>query len=180
MRHLSYCFEAPPDGSSHSLSWRASASVPSIAAAATPVPGTISLSRWRPKPRSNSVLPVIESLQSAKATARLMRCTKPFTWRSVRSIPPSMASPSRTTRFECSTHQPGTEAVTRVLIDMSNGSEQWTTIGVSENIVEASWQALVDGIVYGLLHAPTVADTRRTHASTATAEVQSRLAPVCL
>ena len=49
----------------------------------------------------------------------------------------------------------GTEAVTRVLIDMSNGSEQWTTIGVSENIVEASWQALVDGIVYGLLHAPT-------------------------
>jgi len=48
----------------------------------------------------------------------------------------------------------GTAAVTRVLIDMSNGSEQWTTIGVSENIVEASWQALVDGIVYGLLHAP--------------------------
>jgi len=49
----------------------------------------------------------------------------------------------------------GTAAVTRVLIDMADGSNRWTTIGVSENIVEASWQALVDGIVYGLLHAPT-------------------------
>jgi 2-isopropylmalate synthase len=48
----------------------------------------------------------------------------------------------------------GTEAITRVLIDMTNGTQRWTTIGVSENIVEASWQALVDGIVYGLLHAP--------------------------
>jgi len=47
----------------------------------------------------------------------------------------------------------GTGAVTRVLIDMSDGSQRWTTIGVSENIVEASWQALVDGIVFGLLHA---------------------------
>lgn len=46
----------------------------------------------------------------------------------------------------------GTAAVTRVLIDMTNGAQRWTTIGVSENIVEASWQALVDGIVYGLLH----------------------------
>lgn len=48
----------------------------------------------------------------------------------------------------------GTAAVTRVLIDMSDGRKRWTTIGVSENIVEASWQALVDGIVFGLLHAP--------------------------
>ena len=47
----------------------------------------------------------------------------------------------------------GTAAVTRVLIDLSNGSQQWTTIGVSDNVVEASWQALVDGIVFGLLHA---------------------------
>lgn len=47
----------------------------------------------------------------------------------------------------------GTAAVTRVLIDLSDGTKRWTTIGVSENIVEASWQALVDGIVFGLLHA---------------------------
>jgi 2-isopropylmalate synthase len=46
----------------------------------------------------------------------------------------------------------GTGAVTRVLLDSTNGSREWNTIGVSENIIEASWQALVDSIVYGLLH----------------------------
>jgi len=45
----------------------------------------------------------------------------------------------------------GTGAVTRVLIDSTDGTRTWSTIGVSENIVEASWQALVDSIVYGLL-----------------------------
>ncbi len=47
----------------------------------------------------------------------------------------------------------GTGAVTRVLIDTSDGERVWTTIGVSENIIEASWQALFDSIVYGLVHA---------------------------
>ncbi len=46
----------------------------------------------------------------------------------------------------------GTAAVTRVLIESSNGRRTWTTIGVSENVVEASWQALIDSIVFGLLH----------------------------
>jgi 2-isopropylmalate synthase len=46
----------------------------------------------------------------------------------------------------------GTGAVTRVLIDTSDGEFTWTTIGVSENIIEASWRALYDSIVYGLLH----------------------------
>ncbi len=44
----------------------------------------------------------------------------------------------------------GTAAVTRVLIDATNGDERWTTIGVSENIIEASWQALSDSIVFAL------------------------------
>ena len=48
----------------------------------------------------------------------------------------------------------GTGAITRVLLDSTNGTREWTTIGVSENIIEASWQALVDSIVYGLLHTP--------------------------
>jgi len=46
----------------------------------------------------------------------------------------------------------GTAAVTRVIIDSTNGDRVWTTIGVSTNIVEASWQALVDSLVFGLLH----------------------------
>jgi 2-isopropylmalate synthase len=47
----------------------------------------------------------------------------------------------------------GTGAVTRVLVDTTDGQDTWTTIGVSENIIEASWQALYDSIVFGLLHA---------------------------
>ncbi|MDP8987697.1 MAG: citramalate synthase [Actinomycetota bacterium] len=46
----------------------------------------------------------------------------------------------------------GTGAVTRVLLDTTDGRETWSTIGVSTNIIEASWQALSDSIVYGLLH----------------------------
>jgi len=45
----------------------------------------------------------------------------------------------------------GTGAVTRVLLDSSNGHDNWGTIGVSENIIEASWEALVDSIEFGLL-----------------------------
>ena len=46
----------------------------------------------------------------------------------------------------------GTAAVTRVLVDSTDGERIWSTIGVSENIIEASWQALSDAVVYGLLH----------------------------
>jgi 2-isopropylmalate synthase len=46
----------------------------------------------------------------------------------------------------------GTGAVTRVLIDSTDGETSWSTIGVSENIIEASWEALSDSVVYGLLH----------------------------
>ncbi len=47
----------------------------------------------------------------------------------------------------------GTDAKTRVLIDSTNGDRDWTTIGVSENVIEASWEALSAALVYGLLHA---------------------------
>jgi 2-isopropylmalate synthase len=46
-----------------------------------------------------------------------------------------------------------TGAVTRVLIDATDGDRDWTTIGVSTNIIEASWRALEESIVFGLLHA---------------------------
>ena len=45
----------------------------------------------------------------------------------------------------------GTGATTRVMITTSNGKESWGTIGVSENIIEASWNALVDSYEYGLV-----------------------------
>ena len=42
----------------------------------------------------------------------------------------------------------GTEAKTRVLIEFTDGSKQWSTIGVHENIINASWNALCDGFNY--------------------------------
>jgi 2-isopropylmalate synthase len=45
----------------------------------------------------------------------------------------------------------GTSAKTRVLIESSNGHQRWTTVGVSGNILEASYQAVVEGLEYGLL-----------------------------
>ena len=43
-----------------------------------------------------------------------------------------------------------TAATTRVLIESSDGTESWGTVGVSENIIEASWEALVDSVEYQL------------------------------
>lgn len=45
----------------------------------------------------------------------------------------------------------GTAAKTRVLVESSNGQERWTTVGVSTNIIDASYQAVTQGIEYGLL-----------------------------
>lgn len=45
----------------------------------------------------------------------------------------------------------GTAAKVRVLIESADQTEKWSTVGVSENIIEASWQAIVDSINYLLL-----------------------------
>jgi len=44
----------------------------------------------------------------------------------------------------------GTQSVTRVLLDATDGHDVWGTIGVSPNVIEASWEALVDSLEYGL------------------------------
>lgn len=46
----------------------------------------------------------------------------------------------------------GTGAVTRVLVETTSGAKQWTTIGVHENVIAASWQALDDAIHFGMIH----------------------------
>ncbi|MGH3905146.1 MAG: citramalate synthase [Pseudonocardiaceae bacterium] len=45
----------------------------------------------------------------------------------------------------------GTDAVTRVLVDTSDGTGSWTTVGVHGNVVEASWLAMVDAMTYAAL-----------------------------
>ncbi|HEX2233599.1 MAG TPA: citramalate synthase [Thermoleophilaceae bacterium] len=57
----------------------------------------------------------------------------------------------------------GTAAVTRVLLDASDGSDTWGSIGVSENIIEASWEALVDSLEAGML--PGRAEHKRVRAA---------------
>ncbi len=47
--------------------------------------------------------------------------------------------------------QNGTAATTRVLIDTEQGAKRWSTVGASTNIIEASWQALVDSIEFALI-----------------------------
>jgi 2-isopropylmalate synthase len=44
----------------------------------------------------------------------------------------------------------GTDAVTRVLIETTDGESTWVTVGVGHNVIEASWGALVDAVTYGL------------------------------
>ncbi|HLK61386.1 MAG TPA: citramalate synthase, partial [Chthonomonadaceae bacterium] len=45
----------------------------------------------------------------------------------------------------------GTAAKVRVIIDSADGDQAWSTVGVSTNMIEASWHALVDSILYGLM-----------------------------
>ena len=47
----------------------------------------------------------------------------------------------------------GTDAITRVLVETTDGKQEWSTVGVAENVVAASWQALEDAYTYGLLKA---------------------------
>ncbi|MFG1704640.1 citramalate synthase [Nonomuraea sp. M3C6] len=47
----------------------------------------------------------------------------------------------------------GTDAITRVLITSSDDRAEWATVGVAENIIDASWQALEQAVTYGLLRA---------------------------
>ena len=51
----------------------------------------------------------------------------------------------------------GTDATVRVLIQTTDGRRVWTTVGVGQNIIEASWEALVEAYVYGLIHADQLA-----------------------
>jgi 2-isopropylmalate synthase len=53
----------------------------------------------------------------------------------------------------------GTDAITRVLVGTTDGVREWTTVGVHENVIAASWLALEDAVAYGLLKAGRVAGT---------------------
>jgi 2-isopropylmalate synthase len=52
-----------------------------------------------------------------------------------------------------------TSAVTRVMLTSADSVGEWTTVGVSDDIVTASWEALTEGVAYGLLRAGAVPPT---------------------
>jgi 2-isopropylmalate synthase len=54
------------------------------------------------------------------------------------------------------TESPGTDAVTRVLVESTDHEREWTTVGVHGNIVEASWLALCDALVHKAMRAQPV------------------------
>ncbi|HYC53371.1 MAG TPA: citramalate synthase [Candidatus Binatia bacterium] len=58
----------------------------------------------------------------------------------------------------------GTDSRVRVLIESGDGTRRWGTVGVSHNVVEASWQALVDSVVYKLLQDELAGSRRRAGA----------------
>jgi 2-isopropylmalate synthase len=58
----------------------------------------------------------------------------------------------------------GTDSRVRVLIESGDGTRRWGTVGVSHNVVEASWQALVDSVVYKLLQDELSSGRRRAGA----------------
>ena len=49
--------------------------------------------------------------------------------------------------------QSGTAAKVRVLIESTDGTQSWSTVGVSTNVIEASWKAIIDSVLYKLLFA---------------------------
>lgn len=52
----------------------------------------------------------------------------------------------------------GTDSVTRVLVTSARGGREWTTVGVHANVIEASWLALVDSLLYAATENPVVAE----------------------
>ena len=87
---------------------------------------------------------------AAAATGRSTRSTTRSArrWRS--STPTCKEMRSLDYKVRILDESKGTAAKTRVLITSGDGDETWGTVGVADNIIEASWQALVDSVEYKL------------------------------
>ena len=86
--------------------------------------------------------------RSPRATARSTRSTRPCA-AAIADRYPHLADIELTNyKVRILDEAHGTGAVTRVLLDSADGEREWGTIGVSENIIEASWEALVDSLEY--------------------------------
>ena len=134
----SCCCGARRASTSRSSSSRASASRPRSARTA----------RSRPRRRSRSGSTASATSRSPRATARSTPSTRALR-AAIGDRHPHLADIELTNyKVRILDEDHGTGAVTRVLLDSSDGEREWGTIGVSENIIEASWEALVDSLEY--------------------------------
>ena len=102
----------------------------------------------RPRRRSRSWSTASASSRSPRATARSTPSTRALR-AAIGARHPHLADIELTNyKVRILDEAHGTGAVTRVLLDSTDGEREWGTIGVSENIIEASWEALVDSLAY--------------------------------
>ena len=104
--------------------------------------------RSRPRRRSRSWSTASASSRPPRATARSTPSTRALR-AAIGARYPHLADIELTNyKVRILDEAHGTGAVTRVLLDSTDGKREWGTIGVSENIIEASWEALVDSLAY--------------------------------
>ena len=105
----------------------------------------------RPRPRSRSGSTASATCAPRRATARCTRSTPRCARRSRETYPHLADIRLVNYKVRILDEQKATGAVTRVLLDASDGTDTWGAIGVSENVIEASWDALVDSLEAGML-----------------------------
>ena len=108
--------------------------------------------RPRPRPRSRSTSARSASWPPPRATARSTPSTPRSASASRPDVPGPRPDPPHRLPGPRAQHGLGHRCGHPGPDRLDDGDRSWTTIGVSENIIEASWQALYDSIVYGLLH----------------------------
>ena len=109
-----------------------------------------------PRRRSRCGSAISGTCRPPRATVRSTRSTRRCVPRSARAYPLLAKVHLTDYKVRILDGATATGAITRVLIDATNGDRTWTTIGVSANIIEASWRALEESLVYGLLHAESL------------------------
>ena len=119
---------------------------------------TIRSSANSPRSKARSILRSSKSASTGRRASPLRTAKAPYTPWTLRSVLrfPNFTLPSRRSRWtdfkvRVLDSDKATAAKVRVLITSANASDSWTTVGVSEDVIEASWIALTDSIDYALM-----------------------------
>ena len=114
---------------------------------------TAPTARTSARPRSSCTPRASASSPPARATARSTPWTGPCASRLERLYPELAQLELIDYKVRILEGAHGTDAITRVLISSRDARGEWSTVGVAENVIAASWQALEEAYTYGLLRA---------------------------